>query len=159
MSGHNGVTFCVFAHFLDPYIRRGILPYVANAVIEPFLAIQAKPDEESPDVRMNHIIESAQQGRHLIFGLDASTPLAMSAIQYCHCQAIRCGLIVKIADRLPALSALHAQAPVAFVLGVGHADLSQLFPKAQTWRDTSNGLCASIDAKNFILKQLGAFAQ
>ncbi|MDO8576576.1 MAG: hypothetical protein Q7R90_04655, partial [bacterium] len=96
---HPKVTFCIFAHFMQPYIERGIIPHLENSdtnTIELFLAVPEKPDDEKPDVRLDRIFQDARGGRRIVFCVDAFTKLATSAVQYCHTVGIPYGLIVKV---------------------------------------------------------------
>lgn len=152
------VTFCIFAHFMQPYIERGVIPYLGNPdekTVELFLSIQQKPDDEQPDERLNRILKEAQTGRKIVFCVDAFAKLATSAVQYCHTVGIPYGLVVKVNGSLHLWSELHKQAPFIFVLGIGPTDqLPKLFPGAATQYDRSNRLTAPVHAKDFILREV-----
>src|SRR3989344_636299 len=157
---HQPMTFCIFAHFLLPYIERGIIPHLENAdpmTIESFLTVQLKPDDERPDVRLDRIFKDAREGRRIVFCVDAFTKLATSAVQYCHTVGIPYGLVVKVNGSLGSWSAMNKQAPFTFVLGVGPTDkLPELFPGPVTKYDRSNRLTAPSHARDFVLQQIAA---
>lgn len=152
-------TFCIFAHVFYTYVAKGIVPFLDNAddaTMQCFLSIQSKPDEEAPEIRLDHILADIRKNnRKVVFCVDAASRLASSAVQYCHTVGIPFGLIVKVNGGLGFWAELHKQAPFTFVLGIGPTDqLPKLFPGAATQYDRSNRLTAPTHAKDFVLRQV-----